>query len=369
MRMETRAVVATGPGELELRRYPLPEIGDEDGILKIELAGVCGSDPGIFNGKTARAPRPWPIILGHEIVGRIHRMGAAAQKRHGVREGDRVIIEYAFGCGMCHPCRQGRYTLCERYYNYGSMISCADPPHLFGAYADYLYIHPRAMVHKIGEAISPEEGVLISAVVGNGVRWLRHIGGVTIGQPVAIVGPGQQGLAAVAVAKAAGAGPIIVIGRERDAARLEMARRFGADQVVNIDQEDAEPAVAAATQGRMADLVMDASGHPSGARLAFNLAGTGASVILPGLYGGNTEIPLPLDRAVYREIRLIGVFSHDSRAVRAAIEIVRRGKYPFKEMISHRFPLEKAREALALVGGDDPDAVPMKVVLDPAITD
>ncbi|WP_157068101.1 zinc-dependent alcohol dehydrogenase, partial [Desulfosarcina cetonica] len=150
---------------------------------------------------------------------------------------------------------------------------------------------------------------------------------------------------------------------------LEMARRFGADQVVNIDQEDAEPAVAAATQGRMADLVMDASGHPSGARLAFNLAGTGASVILPGLYGGNTEIPLPLDRAVYREIRLIGVFSHDSRAVRAAIEIVRRGKYPFKEMISHRFPLEKAREALALVGGDDPDAVPMKVVLDPAITD
>ncbi|WP_218188334.1 hypothetical protein, partial [Desulfosarcina cetonica] len=73
------------------------------------------------------------------------------------------------------------------------MISCADPPHLFGAYADYLYIHPRAMVHKIGEAISPEEGVLISAVVGNGVRWLRHIGGVTIGQPVAIVGPGQQG--------------------------------------------------------------------------------------------------------------------------------------------------------------------------------
>ncbi|WP_054700214.1 alcohol dehydrogenase catalytic domain-containing protein [Desulfosarcina cetonica] len=107
MRMETRAVVATGPGELELRRYPLPEIGDEDGILKIELAGVCGSDPGIFNGKTARAPRPWPIILGHEIVGRIHRMGAAAQKRHGVREGDRVIIEYAFGCGMCHPAGRG----------------------------------------------------------------------------------------------------------------------------------------------------------------------------------------------------------------------------------------------------------------------
>ena len=204
MLTSTRAVVATGPGKLEMRTYPLPEIGDEDGILKVELAGVCGSDPGIFKGKSARAPRPWPIILGHEIVGRVHRMGKAAQQRHGVKEGDRVIIEYAFGCGMCKPCLTGRYTLCERFYNYGSMISCASPPHLFGAYADYLYIHPRAMVHKIGEDLSPEEGVLICAVVGNGVRWLRHIGGVTIGQPVAIVGPGQQGLAAVAVAKEAG---------------------------------------------------------------------------------------------------------------------------------------------------------------------
>ena len=177
MVMETRAMVATGPGELEMRTYPLPDIGQEDGILKVELAGVCGSDPGIFKGKTARAPRPWPIILGHEIVGRVYKMGAAAQKRHGVKEGDRVIIEYAFGCGMCKPCLAGRYTLCERYYNYGSMVSCEKPPHLFGAYADYLYIHPRSMVHRIGDDLTPEEGVLICAVLGNGVRWLRHIGG------------------------------------------------------------------------------------------------------------------------------------------------------------------------------------------------
>ena len=366
---KTRAVVVTGPGKLEMRSYPLPDIGEEDGILKVELAGVCGSDPGIFKGKTSRAPRPWPIILGHEIVGRIYKMGAAAQKRHGVKAGDRVIIEYAFGCGMCKPCLQGRYTLCERFYNYGSMISCKHPPHLFGAYADYLYIHPRAMVHRIGDNISTEEGVLISAVVGNGIRWLRHIGGVTIGQPVAIVGPGQQGLAAVAVAKEAGAGPIMVIGRESDAKRLEMARRFGADLTINADRTDPEESVAASTRGQMANLVMDASGHPSGARLAFNLAGVGATVILPGLYGGQTQIPLLLDRMIFREVRLIGVFSHDRQAVTAAIEVVKRKKYPFKEMISHRFPLEKAEHALSLVAGEFPEEAPMKVVLDPSITD
>jgi alcohol dehydrogenase len=366
--MKTRAIVATGPGKLEIRTYPLPDIGEQDGILKIELAGVCGSDPGIFKGKSSRGPRPWPIILGHEIVGRVYKMGAAAQKRHQVKEGDRVIIEYAFGCGMCKPCLAGRYTLCERYFNYGSMVSCEKPPHLFGAYADYLYIHPRSMVHKIGEDLSPEEGVMICAVLGNGVRWLRQIGGVSIGQPVAIIGPGQQGLAAVAVAKEAGAGPIMVIGLERDAERLEMARRFGADVVINADRDDPQKVVDEVTGGAMADLVMDSSGHPNGARLALDLAGVGASVILPGLYGGQVEIPLLLDRAVFREIRIIGVFSHDFKAVVPAIEMAKRKKYPFKDMISHRFPLEKAEHALALVGGDLPGETCMKVVLDPSLS-
>lgn len=365
--MKTRAMVAVAPGELEMREFPLPEIGDEDGILKLELVGVCGSDPGIFKGKTARAPRPYPIILGHEIVGRVHAMGEAAQKRHGVSLGDRVIMEYAFGCGLCPACVAGRYTLCQRYYNYGSMISCVEPPHLFGAYADYMYIHPRSRVHKIGEDIEPETGVLICAVLGNGVRWLRHIGGVSLGQAVAIVGPGQQGLAAAAVAKESGAGPIMVIGLERDAARLEMAARFGVDLAINADREDPVQAVAKATGGKMAEVVMDVSGHPNGAKTALSLAGLGAALILPGLYGGDKEIGLLLDQVVFKELRLLGVFSHDFRAVEPAIRIAARGTYPFKEMITHRLPLTEARHALALVGGEVPGETVMKVVLDPSL--
>ena len=348
-----------------MRSYPLPEIGKDDGILKVELAGVCGSDPGIFRGKAARAPRPYPIVLGHEIVGRVYRMGEAACRRHGVSEGDRVIIEYAFGCGRCRPCLSGRYTLCAKYYTYGSMVSCQDPPHLFGAYADYLYIHPRAMVHRIGDAVSPEEGVLICAVLGNGMRWFHQIGGAGIGQAVAVVGPGQQGLAAVAVAKEAGAEPVVVVGLERDAARLEMAERFGADVVVNADRQDPVAAVAGATGGAMAGLVMDATGHPKGAALALDLAGIGATVVLPGLYG--CEVPLLLDKAVFREVRLVGVFSHDFRAVEPAIRMAARRRYPLSDMISHRFPLERAEHALHLVGGDVAGETPMKVVLDPAL--
>ncbi|MEW5912778.1 MAG: alcohol dehydrogenase catalytic domain-containing protein, partial [Thermodesulfobacteriota bacterium] len=275
--IDTRAMVVTAPGQMEMRRYPLPEIGDEDGILKVELVGVCGSDPGIFKGKASRAPRPYPLIMGHEIVGRVWAMGAAAKRRHGVSEGDRVIVEYAFGCGRCGPCRDGRYTLCEEFYTYGSMVSCQAPPHLYGAYADYLYIHPRAMVHKIGDSMTPETAVLVGAVLGNAVRWLSRIGQVKVGQAVAIVGPGQQGLAATVVAKESGADPIMVVGKSRDHARLEMARRFGADLAVDANQEDPAKVLAQATGGKMADVVMDVSGHPSGAGQALALAGLGAT--------------------------------------------------------------------------------------------
>jgi len=363
----TRAMVLTGPGSLELREFPLPETGEDDGLLKLELIGVCGSDPGIYNGKTRGAPRPFPIILGHEIVGRVERMGARARKRHGVEEGDRVIIEYAFGCGECKACLAGRYPLCEKFYSYGSMISCKEPPHLFGAYADYLYIHPRAMVHKINDRMSPETAVMICAVLGNAVRWLRTIGNVSIGQSVAIVGPGQQGLAAVIVAKASGAGPVFVVGLSKDKDRLEMARRFGADGVIDAERQDPVQVITDHTKGGMAHLTMDVTGHPSGAPMALSLAGTGATVILPGLYGPTTEVPLLLDRVVLKELNLRGVFSHDAPAVEAAIKLAQQAEYPLVEMISHRFPLEKAEEAVKLVGGSIPGETPLKVVLDPAL--
>lgn len=363
----TRAMVLTGPEKLELQEFPLPQTGENDGILRLELTGVCGSDPGIYRGKTRGAPRPYPIILGHEIVGRVERMGKEAEKRHKVKEGDRVIIEYAFGCGQCGPCIAGRYTLCERFYTYGSMISCKEPPHLFGAYADYLYIHPRAMVHRIGDRISPETAIVICAGLGNAVRWVRTIGGVSIGQAVVVVGPGQQGLAAVIAAKESGAGPVFVVGLSRDRERLQMARRFGADIIINADREDPAEIVARDTGGAMADLVMDVTGHPSGASLALALAGTGATLILPGLYGAETQVPLILDRVVLKELKLKGVFSHDSPAVEAAIKIAASGKYPLTEMVSHRFPLEKAEEAVKLVGGESQGEAPLKVVLDPAL--
>ncbi|MEW5912764.1 MAG: alcohol dehydrogenase catalytic domain-containing protein [Thermodesulfobacteriota bacterium] len=365
MQKTSRAVVLTGPKTLEMQSYPLPEIGEEDGLLEVELVGVCGSDPGIYKGATTFGPRPFPLILGHEIVGRVKAMGAGARMRHGVEIGDRVVIEYAMGCGACQACLGGNYTTCENKRFYGSMITSQTPPHLYGGYSEYLYIDPLAKVHKIGDDISPEVGVLICAVLANGVRWLRQIGGVSIGDTVAIVGPGQQGLAATAVAKESGANPIFVVGLSRDAKRLDMAKRFGADQVIVADQEDPVQVLSQATGGRMANVVMDATGHPSGPELALSLAGRRATVVLPGMY--KAPVTLYMDRAVLNEIRLQGVFSQDFRAVGPAIKMARQGRYPLEELITHRLPLEQAEYGIKLVAGQVEGELPLKVVLDPKL--
>ncbi len=356
-------MVLTGPRKLEMQTFDLPNIGEDDGLLQVELVGVCGSDPGIYEGRSTRGIRPYPIILGHEIVGRIVELGREAGKRSTLAEGDRVVLEYAFGCGACDSCLSGSYTLCDKNYTYGSMISCKDPPHLFGGYSECVYLHPRAMVHKIGDSISPEVGVLICAVLGNGIRWLRQVGGVSMGDTVVILGPGHQGLAGVCAAKESGADPIIVVGLSRDKNRLEMAKRFGADFVINADTEDPVKVVSEITHGKMAKVVMDVTGNTSGAERALSLAGKRASVVLPGIYKGK-KASLNLDEAVFREIRMLGVFSHDFRAVEPAIKMARESRYPFKELVTHRLPLEDAEQAIRLVAGELGE-MPLKVVLDP----
>ena len=108
-KMMSRAAVLTGIRQMEMRDIPIPEIGDEDGLLKVEMVGVCGSDPGFYNGKTKV---PFPLIMGHEIVGRIEEIGANKAKMSGVKKGDRVVVENRFGCGKCKACIEGNYAQC-----------------------------------------------------------------------------------------------------------------------------------------------------------------------------------------------------------------------------------------------------------------
>ncbi len=358
-------MVLEAPGRMVLKEFPIPRIGSEEGLLKVEMVGVCGSDVGSFRGKTTRAPRPYPIIMGHEIFGTIAEVGEEASRRWNLKEGDRAIVEYAFGCGDCFDCKEGDYIHCEKMLTYGSMISCQDPPHLWGAYSEYLYLSPKTKIHKVSQRLSPEVGVIICAVLGNAIRWLQMIGGVTKGDTVVIQGPGQQGLAGVIIAKEAGAERVIVTGTSKDRVRFEMAKAFGADEIINVEVDDPVQRVRAITGGRMADVIMDVTGNPKGATTAIDLVKKKGTVILPGLYGMDREIPLILDKIVFKEVRVQGVFSHHSQSVIPAIHLAETGKYALEKMVTHRLSLEEAEKAVRIAGGEFQEENPIKVVIIP----
>ena len=365
MAEKTRSMVVETPGKMAVWEFTLPQLGDEDGLLKVEMAGVCGSDPGMFKGKATALAIQYPLILGHEIVGRIEKIGAKAAVRHQVKQGDRVIIETAFGCGHCLSCLTGNYVHCEAQMFYGHTIPCSEPPHLWGAYGQHLYIAPRAMVHKISDTLPPEEAVFIGAVLGNAIRWLRVLGGVSIGHTVVIEGPGLQGLAGVIVAKESGADKIIVTGLGKDARRFELAREFGATHCLNIEHQDPEEAVREITRGAMADVVMDVTGNPEGAKKALDLVRQRGTIVMPGIYGAKKEIPLVLDKIVFKEVKIQGVLSQDVTSVLPAIKLAESRKYPLAKMITHRYSLEDAEKAVRLVGGEKPEEEPIKVVIVP----
>ena len=140
-----RGATLLGPDKLEVREYPMPDIPADGGLIKIEMGGVCGTDVKYLHGKLKV---DYPIILGHEILGRVEKLGKNAAAIHHVKEGDRVILKGALGCGRCADCRRNNQRFCRQRTNYGGRTKCDKPPHLFGGFADYLYLAPDVLCTK-----------------------------------------------------------------------------------------------------------------------------------------------------------------------------------------------------------------------------
>jgi len=358
----SRGAVLVAPRRIEPRDFPLPAIGDDDGVLRVELAGICGSDIHHWDGHSA-VIRNVPALLGHEIVGCIERVGADAAARWQVDIGDRVIVEASFGCGRCEWCRRGSYQMCADDQGYGGRLSAANPPHLWGAYGQFIYLPPRARVHRVSERISPEVGVVIGAVLANGIRWVQTLGNAGIGDTVVVFGPGPQGQACTIAAHAAGATRIIVVGLARDRARLNFARDFGATDTL-IASDSTVDEIAALTEGRLADVAIDVTASPEAAGQAASVVRSLGTFVMAGSKGG-APVKLPWDRLVAREVRVLGVNSHETQAVRAAVQLAESGRYPLERMLTHRLPLAQAAEGIELVRSGGPSDGVVKVALDP----
>jgi alcohol dehydrogenase len=358
----SRAMVLEAPEVLVPAEFDVPPVNADDGLLEVEMAGICHTDVELFRGRTTYA---LPIIPGHEIVGRIAAVGPVAAARWGVREGDRVAVESIVRCGFCPNCIVGRYKYCADVKVYGTFTSCTVPPHLWGSYSEYLYLAPGAIVHKVPDDMSPELATLLTVAIANGIQWTIIKGGVRLGSTVVVQGVGPIGLSAVAAAHDAGAALVIATGLGADGYRLILAEEFGADVVVDVEAEDVVERVREVTGGSMVDVVLDTTGSSQAIVASTRLVRPGGTVVNAGLTGDTTLTPMALDALMRPEIRLQHVFTYEYESVRAALALALRGRYPFEKLITHHFPLDRAEEAIRMSGRENDGEQPIKVAIVP----
>ncbi|MBM4763636.1 zinc-binding dehydrogenase [Bacillus sp. B15-48] len=337
-----KAAVLKGKEKIEIMEFPIPEIGSNDGLLHIESCGVCGLDSEgfLFGGN---AVFNLPCIIGHEIVGYIDEIGPEAEKRWNVKKGDRVIVEEYVPCGHCDPCLTGNYHLCFDL-RYGAMDINHEKTALWGGFAEYMYLHPNSIIHKVNEK-TPADLLTLFIPVSNGVHWVQEVGETTVGDTVVIQGPGPMGLGSVIGAKEAGAGTIIVTGLEKDKHRLEIAKEMGADYVLYADKQDIVEEVSRITNGKMADTVINAATSPIQFKTALDLAGYHGVIVHSGTDHLLTDEVMS-SKITWKLLTVKGVLGRPKKAVGVALKLIESERYPLKKMITHDFDIAETYEAV-----------------------
>ena len=348
---KTLVMVQTDRRKLEPRDLPIPEIGDESALLRIEACGICGSDYEQYDGVLKT---PMPVVPGHEPLGVVAAIGDKAAARWGVDVGDRIAVETMLACHHCDPCLAGSYHLCRtrRIYSY---IPLSDAPGLWGAYSQYMYLDPNCVVHPVDAKLPASTAVMFNPL-GAGFRWAVEIPRTQPGDSVLILGPGQRGLASVLACREAGARQIIVTGLEADADKLAIAKEFGADATIDVQNEDTKRRVEELTDGRGVDVVVDVSSYAvEPVAESLDYVRMGGTIVLAGVKGFKPIPGFISDKIVLKEIALRGAIGVTRSGYANAVRLIESGKYPIERMHTHDFRLEEAELAIRTLAREIPD--------------
>jgi threonine dehydrogenase-like Zn-dependent dehydrogenase len=347
------AAVRTGPGRIELREFPMPAIPEDAALMRMEVAGICGTDVKMFKSPPSNAP----TIMGHENIGYIAKAGREFIRRKGFKEGDLVFAEHYVMCGECKWCHAGEYRHCENtdWRNNPDSIrygyTAADrAPHLWGGFAQYVFLPWNSVLHRVPKGVPPELAGLVTPMA-NGVEWSLFDAGVTYNSKVLIQGPGQQGLSQTVICKQAGASLIIVTGTSKDAARMQVAMDLGADYVIDVNNEDPLARINEITGGEGVDIALDCT---AGAGTAPILLGIEALTRKAGtllIQGELKEFPnFPLERLTTKAITIKSARGHSYRSCELALAQIASGRFPLEKITTHRFALKDAELAIMSVG-------------------
>lgn len=334
-----KALLLTAYKQMEVADFPIPTIGPDEVLVRVKACGICGSDVHGYDGSTGR--RVPPLVMGHEAAGLVADVGSNI---HDLREDDRVTFDSTVSCNQCVYCRRGQVNLCDNRQVLG--VSTGEYRR-HGAFAEYVAV-PRHIVYRLPSSLSFEQAAMIEAV--SVAVHAINLTPIALGDTAVVVGTGMIGLLALQALRLKGCGRIIAV--DIDDAKLDMARRLGADETINSRTATVPQAVA--------DVAVEAVGATQPIQTAIASVRKGGSVTLIG--NVTPTVDLPLQSVVTRQIRLIGSCA-SAGEYPACIELLARGAIRVEPMITARASLDQGVEWFERLYSREPNL--MKVILEP----
>lgn len=324
---EMMAAVTYGTQDLKIESVPVPEIKDNEVLIKVKACGICGTDPHIYNG---HFPAPKPLIQGHEFAGEIVKIGSSVTS---VSEGDRVTADINISCGNCYYCQTGQKLFCEKITQLGV--------HINGAFAEYIKA-PENNVYKLPEAMSWEEGAYIEplACVIRG----QERANVGMGDTVAIIGAGPMGLAHAIMAKLNGASKVIL--SEMNKTRLQKAKELGVDIVIDASETDPVQEVFNFTEGRGADVVFEVVGAIPTYQQALQMVRKGGTLVAYGAAPADKVMEIKPFDIFSKELTIVGSYAGTYGTWTKAIQLISSKRFNPKDIFSKTITLDQLEEGI-----------------------
>lgn len=356
---EMKAWVLGDPEELTLKSKPVPVPGKAEALVRIDAVAICATDLEILKYGTPAlieggAPFNKDFTPGHEYMGTIAALGPGVDE---FEIGDRVTVEIHAGCGQCKRCRMGMYTSCHNYgLNYGENNKGhrANGFTTNGGFAEYAVNNINTMIRVPDEM--PDETATLVVTAGTSMYGLTELGGLVAGESVVVIGPGPIGLLAVAVAKALGASPVVLVGTREN--RNAIGKELGADYVIDARNEDVVARVKELT-GKGADYVVDCAGNEATVNQAVHMTNRGGRICLAAF--PKNAVSFDLGALAVNNIYLYGIRGEGRSATHRAMAFMAENRFDASVVHTHTFTMENLPEALRYARDRVDDAI--KVVV------
>lgn len=318
-------------GKLDFEQKPIPQVKDDDALIKLDYVGICGSDMHLFeNGSIGEKHVTEPIVLGHEPGGVVEAVGKNVTE---LKPGDRVAVEPGIPCYRCDYCKTGRYNLCPKVYFYASL------PVLEGCFAEYIS-HPANLCFKLPENVSTLEGALMEPLAVGMHAALQS--GAQVGASAVVLGAGAIGLLTMLSLKSMGVHNITVVDLVQN--RLDKAKQLGSTHTVNASEVNAIDTVMSLTNSEGADYVFETAGSEVTILQTAKMVKRGGTIVLVG-YTSSGKAQMHVNNIIDNEITIKTVFRYRNIYPKA-IEAVSKGIIPLKDIVSDIFEFDRIQEGM-----------------------